>query len=142
MQGGHQPTGLRRHARPVPDWMKDNKKVVAFLQKTFPLIGEPCKEGSKYAAHCACQRCKQVYQAGLWMFVINACFLRGKTATDARQDWHEAGGGSLRGPECIRDVIRKIRRAYAGLRQDTGKPLSGKRGRPRKCCHAQGEQSQ
>jgi hypothetical protein len=127
MQSGHQTVSIRRQPRPCPPWMRNDEAVIAFLKKVFPLLTKSCSCSDD---HDYCQRCKQLRQATMWMFVINTCFRRGKTATDAAYDWLSVGNYSLHnGPGYIRDIIRRIQRAYAGVRQDTGKAPSGQQGR-------------
>lgn len=89
-------------------WAFDDERVRLLLMRVFPKKWE-----------------KQHKRAALWMKIINEYFRMGLTANRIAFELK-------RKPKYIENVVRRIRRAAAGVRTD-GKPRTGKpRGRPKK----------
>jgi hypothetical protein len=135
MTGGHQIIKLREvHRRPLP-WMLNATTTAAFLLKRFPFLKRPCGNGvaDVNRRYCSCRPCRHNSTAGLWMFVIQICFLMSEPAVEAARLWNLSHPCEHHIKDAaVRRVIQMIFQANEGLRLD-GKPRSfGKAGRPKK----------
>ena len=116
MTGGHQlinSVGATQHNRRVstlPAWANDDEKVRQLLLRVFPkLLTDD----------------RQRQRARRWNQVIHFYFRMGLTHNQIADEMGEPAAA-------IGSTIQKIYYAAAGRRSDTGKPLKGKRGRPKK----------
>ena len=83
----------------VPEWMSRREEVAAFLLKVFP----GCDRDGK--ARADCQK---------FAIVMNEYFLMGSTNRDVQYNHPHL----FRSPESVNTVVRNIRRAIEGRRQD------------------------
>jgi hypothetical protein len=100
----------------TPEWMFDDNKVLALLWLRFPkMTTKP----------------DQYERAARWTGVIIHYYRRGipagerktQTGVDAVMNWE---------PGTAEKIVLKIRRYLQGLTASTGKPITGRRGRPKK----------
>jgi hypothetical protein len=130
---GHQVLKDRRVERECPEWMCDRFELVNFLIQAFPKMLEPTSP--KYR--------KQRETAGLWCGVtclyhrmgLPASYVADLLSYEQRRE--QLDGTSVLVSERVvteaqvERIVNAITKRRAGLRAD-GKPLTGKRGRPKK----------
>jgi hypothetical protein len=89
-------------------WAHDDKQIQQLLLRSFPRMHTNSKQRKR---------------AGRWLRVINLYW---------RQQWSRGDIAAELGLKynIIKNLIRAIRRAAAGRRSDTGKPIGKQKGRP------------
>jgi hypothetical protein len=127
----------RKKRLKTPEWMRDKKQIVVFLQRLFPLSNEKIELNtwslsSKDKRHRA-RIARQRKQAARWATVITRYFVCAETSTSIEFELRHGDRC-----KCVTRTIQRIRLASAngpsntGRRQD-GKPRTGRpKGRPRK----------
>ena len=119
---------------PVPDWMREDKKVQEFLRQQFPHMGTTAEydervldspyetKGQKFRRE---RMERQRDAAGRWAQVIKNFLTGAESTRDIEVFWlHD------KRCHCVTRLAQRIRLAAKGFRQD-GRPRTGRpRGRP------------